>query len=167
MASEDVILGSYSATTTGSQESGKTLIMMFLKSSSGMLAPKALVFDHLLCMSVIKLVKSVQSMYVVLLKFCSALRCVIFDAFSKVSMYDVQASAAVPSMFIPSPTGFFVLKMSKPSAQASRTIHSLIDGFVESYGVSGGSAVVGSGAGDVIGEVSISKVVGRLIVPSI
>ena len=75
-------------------------------------------------------------------------------------MYDVQASAAVPSIFIPSPTGFFVLKMSKPIAQASRIAHSLVDGFAESHGVSGGFIVVISGVGDVVGKVDV--VIGRV-----
>ena len=83
-------------------------------------------------------------------------------------MYDVQASAAVPSIFIPSPTGFFVLKMSKPIAQALRIAHSLADGFAESHGVSGGSIVVIGGVGDVVGKVDvvIGRVGGCLMVPS-
>jgi len=79
----------------------------------------------------------------------------------------LYSGSGVSHYSIPSPTGFFVLKMSKPSAQALHTIHSLIDGLVESHGVSGRSAMVGSGAGDVVGKVSVGKVVGRLMVLSI
>ena len=46
-------------------------------------------------------------------------------------MCEVQASAAVPSMLIPNPAGFFVLIKSRPKVQASRTLHSLGEGVSE------------------------------------
>ena len=57
-------------------------------------------------------------------------------------MYEVHASAAVPSIFIPRPTGFFVLKIRRPIVQASCIIHSCADGLIESHGISVGVVVV-------------------------
>ena len=65
-------------------------------------------------------------------------------------MYKVQASAAVPSMSIPSPAGFFVLIRSRPKVQASRALHSFGDGVSESQGVSVRSMLFGEVEGYLI-----------------
>jgi len=55
------MFGSYSGTAMGFQDLGKEVIIMSLKSSLLIFDPKALAFDYLLCMLIIKLLKSVQS----------------------------------------------------------------------------------------------------------
>ena len=49
------------AATAGSQDSGRELMTIFLKSSSGIFAPRARAFDYLFRIVVMKSVKSVQS----------------------------------------------------------------------------------------------------------
>ena len=56
-------------------------------------------------------------------------------------MYEVQASAAVLSMLIPNPAGFFVLIKSRPKVQALHALHSLGEGVSESQGVLAGEAL--------------------------
>jgi len=51
-------------------------------------------------------------------------------------MYKVQASAAVPSMLISEPVGFFVLIKSRPKVQAPYALHSLEYGVSKSQEVS-------------------------------
>jgi len=62
------------------------------------------------------------------------------------SIYDCQASAAVPSMLIPLPTASLVLKRRSPIVHALRLVHSLRDGNVELQGVSVGV----TGAGNIV-----------------
>jgi len=50
-------------------------------------------------------------------------------------MYKVQALAAVPSMLISKPVGFFVLIKSRPKVQAPYALHSLGYGVSESQEV--------------------------------
>ena len=59
-------------------------------------------------------------------------------------MYEVHALAAVPSMLIPKPAGFFVLKMSRPKVQALCNLHSFNVGDSEFHAVLG-IGVFGSG----------------------
>ena len=63
-------------------------------------------------------------------------------------IYEVQASAAVPSMLIPNPAGFFVLIKSRPKVQALRTLYSLGEEVSESQGVLTGEALLADRLGD-------------------
>jgi len=51
-------------------------------------------------------------------------------------MYEVQASAAVPSMLISKPARFFVLIKSRPKVQTLHTLYSLEDGVSKSQRIS-------------------------------
>ena len=68
----------------------------------------------------------------------------MLQAFLYMSMYKVYASVAVPSILIPKPAGFFVLKMSKPKVQASCNLHFFNVGDSKSHVVLG-IGVFGSG----------------------
>ena len=81
------------------------------------------------------------------------------------SMYDYQASAAVPSMLIPLPTASLVLKRRSPIVHASWLVHSSRDGDVELQGVLVGVA----GASNVValpGVLVLLVVTGCFIDPS-
>ena len=54
-------------------------------------------------------------------------------------MYVFQASATVPFMSIPSPTGFLVLKVRRILVHAFLASHLTLEGFGEFHGVSGDS----------------------------
>jgi len=62
------------------------------------------------------------------------------------SIYNCQASAAVPSMLIPLSTASLVLKRRSPIVHALQLVYSLRNGDVELQGVSVGVA----GAGNVV-----------------
>jgi len=107
-------------------------MIISLKSSSVIFDPKALASDYLLCMSIMKSLKSVQLEYVAFYKICSAFSHVILDTFSQVFIYEVQALAVVLSILISNPARFFVLIKSKPKVQALRVLHSLGEGVSKS-----------------------------------
>ena len=81
------------------------------------------------------------------------------------SVYDYQASAAVPLMLIPRPTASLVLKRRSPIVHASQLVHSLRDGDVElqviSVGVVGASAVLA-----LFGMLVFLALIGRWMDPS-
>ena len=59
IASAEVMFGSYSGIAIEFQNLGKEVMIMSLKSSSLIFDPKALASDYLLCILIIKLLKSV------------------------------------------------------------------------------------------------------------
>ena len=84
----------------------------------------------------------------------------MLQAFLYVSMYEVHALAAVPSILIPKPAGFLVLNMSKPKVQALCSLHSFNVGDSESHAV---SRVGVFGSGRLVGCHSCARTSGSVL----
>ena len=135
--------------------------MIILKFLSVIVAPRAFARDSLFLIVVMNTLKSVLFEYVMFCSSCSAFCCAMSNAFSYISVYDFQASAAKLLINTPRLMGSFVLKMRSPIAHVSQIVHSSIDSILEFQGMSVGNGLI-------LADVSLVVVVveGHLMVPS-